>query len=226
MGTASLCSHEQSPRSRAGRRGPTGACPVKGQPAPSGQATPRKGHHAHFLAGCKFWNKGFAFCCPVARTVLRYLLELPPLCSLMTGGRGLGQATSGFPQSGHRETWLHWAHAPLGQAVLPSSPPTPPVPKNTGGQRLTQGGDALLGAEATVPQGSHNPVQRSGHLGHLEGTFQTRFGQTCPYMECPALPAPVAGPGQNSWSCCGDTGVQAALLPSESWPPTTSSPCP
>lgn len=126
MGTASLCSHEQSPRSRAGRRGPTGACPVKGQPAPSGQATPRKGHHAHFLAGCKFWNKGFAFCCPVARTVLRYLLELPPLCSLMTGGRGLGQATSGFPQSGHRETWLHWARAPLGQAVLPSSPPTPP----------------------------------------------------------------------------------------------------
>lgn len=198
MGTASLCSHEQSPRSRAGRRGPTGACPVKGQPAPSGQATPRKGHHAHFLAGCKFWNKGFAFCCPVARTVLRYLLELPPLCSLMTGGRGLGQATSGFPQSGHRETWLHWARAPLGQAVLPSSPPTPPGAKEHRWAETHPGWGRPPRSQSHCPSGLSQPSAALWPSGPPGRHIPDKVWPNLPLhgMPSPACPCSRARPEQ------------------------------
>lgn len=81
--------------------------------------------------------------------------------------------------------------------------------------RLTQGGEALLGAKATVSQGLHDPVQCSGRLGHLEGTSQTGWGQHLPPNCIPTPPLRLrvrARPGGPS--CCSDpVSIQAHPAP-------------
>lgn len=71
-----------------------------------------------------------------------------------------------------------------------SPPHSPQAPKNS--HPLTQGGGALVRAEAAVLQGLHHPVQRSGCLGHLPGSPKQHLVGTCPHTGSPYAPQAAA----------------------------------
>ena len=104
----------------------TEACPAEGGTLLlRGQQHPRRVTHAHFLADCKFRNKDLLSVTQSTCLGLGYLLELPPLCSLMhRSGMGLGArrplevpnwSSGGLGHTLHVHLWggpcspRHWA---------------------------------------------------------------------------------------------------------------------